>query len=219
MTLNELRIKCKRKSDYLITIVVTNELSLLLTLMILKTKITPNAVTVSSIISAGICSFLYSFGEFLFGSFFLFLSHLLDCTDGNLARARNQFSLIGRWLDMVVDRLSHSIIIVGVSIYFFKLSMYSWVYVSLLDVILLLNYYYAVDLGISQELHKVNGKEKMTKLFIIKGVPIKIGLYEPIIYGFVVLAPLGMIKYQIIFIFIASIFGIIFQIYSKIKIA
>ena len=186
--------------------------------MLLKTRITPNAVTIASITGGCVCGFFYVSGDFLFGSIFLFISHLLDCTDGNLA-SKKPISPIGRWLDMVVDRLSHSIVIVCVSIYFYRLGLFVWTYVSLLGLILLLNYYYAVDLGISQDLHKIPGDKKIKKIFLIKGVPIKIGLYEPIIYGFVLLAPLGMIKYQIIFVLTAATFGIFFQILSKFRIA
>lgn len=216
MKLSELRKKCQRKSDYLITILVTNELSLLLTRLVMNTRMTPNAFTLCSIASGIVCSILYAMGQFQIGSLFLFLSHLFDCTDGNLARAKNEFSLIGKWLDMIGDRLSHSFVFVGVSIYFIKINAYPWAFTSLLDAIFLLNYYYAVDIGISQELHKIKGNDRITKLFTLKGVPIKIGLYEPVIYGFIFLASLGWVKLQIVFVLIASVIGIVFQLKSKI---
>jgi phosphatidylglycerophosphate synthase len=151
------------------------------------------------------------------GSGFLFLAHILDCTDGNLARAANRFSPIGKWLDMIGDRISHSFVLVGVSVYFFNsLDSILWTYLALLDAILILNYYYAVDIAIANKLYTTKNTEHRLKL---KGVPIRFGLYEPIIYGFVFLAPIGMIKLHIGLIFISVFFGLSFQFYKKLKYA
>jgi len=80
--------------------------------------------------------------------------------------------------------------------------------------VLLLNYYYAVDIAIAHELFPV---DPTTYKFKLKGVPIRFGLYEPVIYGFVFLAPIGMIKLHLVLILICSSFGIIFQLFSKFK--
>ena len=215
MKLNELRKICRRQSDYFFTILITNELSLLLTWLLLKTRITPNTITVMAIFSGVLCGIFYAIGNFWAGSFFMFFGHILDCTDGNLARAKNQFSPIGKWLDMIGDRLSHSFVLAGVSIYFFNQSNSTiWSYLALIDLILLLNYYYSVDIAIA---HKLFPAAQKTNRFVLKGVPIRLGLYEPVIYGFVFLAPFGLIKIHLILILIFSLFGISFQFYTKFK--
>jgi hypothetical protein len=117
---------------------------------------------------------------------------------------------------MVGDRLSHSFVFAGVAIYFLRTSGSPiWSYLALIDAILLLNYYYAVDIAIAHGLSPVVRKPKKFKL---KGVPIRLGLYEPVIYGFVFLAPLGLIKVHIVFILMASLIGTYFQFISKIRI-
>ncbi len=215
MQLKQLRELCKRKSDYFFTILVTNELSLLLTMVLMKTRITPNTITYAVIFSGLLCGLFYSTGNFWVGSVFMFIAHMLDCTDGNLARAKKQFSPIGKWLDMFSDRLSHSFVFAGVSIYFYiQPASMLWSYLSLIDVVLLLNYYYAVDLAIA---YKLTNFSQNKKRFMLKGVPIRIGLYEPVIYGFVFLAPLGFIKIHLLLVFIFSLFGLIFQFFSRLK--
>jgi phosphatidylglycerophosphate synthase len=210
MTLVELRVACKRQSDYIITLFITNEVSLFLTWLLVKTRITPNQVTVASILAGLGCALCYAFGYFLPGSLLLFISHVLDCTDGNLARAKSSFSPIGKWLDMAGDRFAEAMIFIGIGFYFTRVgeSEY-WIFISLVDAILLSTYYYSVDigltLGLSRSLQKIGGIK-------FKDVNVKWGILEPVLYGFIVLAPLGLIKLQIILVATLSIVGIGYQI-------
>jgi len=210
MTWSEVRIACKRQSDYIITLFITNEVSLVLTWLLVKTRITPNQVTTASIISGFGCALAYSFGYFVIGSFLLFVSHILDCTDGNLARAKSEFSPIGKWLDMTGDRISEAAIFVGVGIYFIcKGGSEYWSLMALTDAVLLLIYYYIVDIGLAMGLAKPMQKIGDMRF---KGVNVKWGLMEPVIYGFVVLAPLGFVKVQLSMILILGLAGLMYQI-------
>lgn len=210
MTWSEVRTACKRQSDYIITLFITNEVSLVLTWLLVKTRITPNQVTTASIISGFGCALAYSFGYFIVGSFLLFVSHVLDCTDGNLARAKSEFSPIGKWLDMTGDRISEAAIFVGVGIYliYTEGSEY-WSLMALTDAVLLLIYYYIVDIGLAMGLAKPMQKIGEMRF---KGVNVKWGLMEPVIYGFVVLAPLGFVKVQLCMILILGLAGLMYQI-------
>jgi len=215
MTWSEVRGACKRQSDYIITLFITNEVSLVLTWLLVKTRITPNQVTTASILSGFGCALAYSFGYFIAGSFLLFVSHILDCTDGNLARAKSEFSPIGKWLDMAGDRLSNAAIFIGASFFFIRSEVSElWVMLALGDAIFLSIYYYIVDIGLSMGIAKpvqnIGG-------LIFKGVQVKWGLLEPVIYGFIVLAPLGLLKVQLVVIFLISLGGILFQITKKVK--
>src|SRR5690554_5711079 len=94
------------------------------TALALSTPVTPNQITVSSLATGWAGSFfLYQafFGNlfdggiigpvsvqalfFVLAGFFLFASVILDCADGQLARARGGGSRVGRILDGVVDAL------------------------------------------------------------------------------------------------------------------
>lgn len=208
MTWSELRVKCRRQSDYIITLFITNEISLFITWLLIRTRITPNQVTLASIFCGFLCAGFYANGNFFAGSLFLFFSHALDCTDGNLARAKQMFSSLGRWLDMFGDRFSEAIVFMGIGFYFFKMGESSWVLISLITGILLLLYYYIVDisltLGMSKPIQKI-GKWQF------KGVHVKWGIMEPMIYGFIILSSLGLIKVQLVLLVMLTLTGLFYQ--------
>ena len=215
MTWSELRNNCKRQSDYIITLFITNELSLLLTWLLAKTRITPNQVTVGSILFGFACATCFAFGYFFMGSLFLFISHVLDCTDGNLARTKSLFSPIGKWLDMTGDRMAEAMIFIGIGFFFMRTGASGyWVLLALGDALLLSTYYYIVDIGLTMGLAKPRQNIGGMKF---KGVNVKWGLLEPVIYGFIVLAPLGLLKIQLTVVLLLSIFGISFQIAKRLK--
>jgi phosphatidylglycerophosphate synthase len=209
MTWSEVRAACKRQSDYIITLFITNEISLVLTWLLVQTRITPNQVTAASILSGFGCAIAFSFGYFIVGSFLLFVSHILDCTDGNLARAKSAFSPIGKWLDMAGDRLSNAAVFIGVSIFFIRSEASElWVMLALGDAIFLSIYYYIVDIGLAMGLTKpVQSIGRMR----FKGVNVKWGLLEPVIYGIIILAPFGYVKIQLLLVSAAAFGGIAYQ--------
>lgn len=210
MEWSELRSKCRRESDYIITLFVTNEISLFLTWVLVKTRVSPNQITVTSLFCGILCGFFYVSGWFITGSFFLFFSHVLDCTDGNLARAKDKFSIFGRWLDFVSDKMADVCILLCVSLYFFRTQSHTiWIILPILDSLLLMLYYYIVDVALSLGISKK--KQKITSLQF-KGVNVKWGLLEPVIYGFIILTPFGLIKLQVALLLVLVILGLVYQI-------
>ena len=215
MTFSELRHKSRRESDYIISILLANEISLLITWGLLETKITPNQVTIASVISGLLSGICLAFGLFLPGALFLFLFHVLDCTDGNLARAKEMFSDYGRWLDFVGNRMAEMCVFLGASLYFFRIGESNiWIILPILGSLLLLLYYYIVDVALSLGISET--KQSITS-FELKGVHVKFGLYEPVLYGFIILAPLGFLKIQIILISALIILTLGYQLYKKMK--
>jgi phosphatidylglycerophosphate synthase len=209
MNLETVRKKCKRKSDYIITLFITNEISLVLVWVLLKTNITPNQVTSLSIISGVLCGILYASGYLFYGSFCLFLSHILDCTDGNLARASQKFHPKGKWYDVTGDRIREAAIFIGISIYFFRQNPTShWFALSLLDGLLLILYYYIVDTKAMMG-HTSSNQPRNQLRF--KDVYIKWGLLEPVYYGFIILAPINLAKLQLTLVFFIVLIGLTFQ--------
>lgn len=213
MKWSELKLKCKRDTDYIITLLFTNEISLFVTWILLRTPVTPNQVTMASILCALLCGVFYATGMFFWGSLFLFLSHMLDCTDGNLARARETFSPFGRWLDFIGNRAGEVFVFLGVACYFYINSeAVFWIVLTLSDSILLLLYYYIVDVALSLGISKIKQEPASLKF---KGVNVKWGLFEPVLYGFIVLTPFGLLKWHIILIFIFSSVGLTYQAYKN----
>lgn len=81
------------------------EVSLYLTTPFVKTSITPNMITVSWIILEIFSAFLLIKGEYWFNIIaiilFNFVAYLGDHIDGNLARMKEKFSLIGPYLEQL----------------------------------------------------------------------------------------------------------------------
>ncbi|MEZ9145875.1 CDP-alcohol phosphatidyltransferase family protein [Vibrio sp. 10N.286.52.C3] len=74
-------------------------------LLAYKFKLSPNTVTVLSLLFFIIGGFFFVDGGYLYTLFFWVMSYVLDCTDGSLARATKKTSVFGAFLDVSVDRL------------------------------------------------------------------------------------------------------------------
>jgi hypothetical protein len=80
--------------------------------------LTPNQVTVVSLlvgVIAAMCFALGSFGWLVAGSLLLQLAFTLDCVDGQLARYTRNFSAFGAWLDAVFDRAKEAAVYGGLA--------------------------------------------------------------------------------------------------------
>jgi len=89
--------------------------------LMLKVKLTPNAVTILGFIICCISAYYISAGSFLVGGLLVLFSGFLDIFDGALARKINQITDKGAFLDSTFDRLSESIVLIGL-IYYFSVS-------------------------------------------------------------------------------------------------
>ena len=89
--------------------------------LMLKVKLTPNAVIILGFIICCISAYYISAGSFLVGGLLVLFSGFLDIFDGALARKINQITDKGAFLDSTFDRLSESIVLIGL-IYYFSIS-------------------------------------------------------------------------------------------------
>ncbi|MGN9836830.1 CDP-alcohol phosphatidyltransferase family protein [Nonomuraea sp. H19] len=83
-----------------------------------KLKLTPNTVTGISIGLALLAAVWFSAGTQsgrLAGALLFYLSFVLDCLDGQLARYTRSFSRLGAWADGMSDRLKEYIVYVGLA--------------------------------------------------------------------------------------------------------
>ncbi|GIH22041.1 hypothetical protein Aph01nite_03510 [Acrocarpospora phusangensis] len=81
--------------------------------------LTPNAVTGISVGVAAIAAIWFSAGDRqsqLVGAACLYLSFVLDCLDGQLARYSRRFSPLGAWLDATFDRVKEFVVYVGLAL-------------------------------------------------------------------------------------------------------
>lgn len=81
-----------------------------------KTGITPNQLTVLSLICGMLCAALYANRFFILGSCALVLSAILDLVDGGVARINKKETRFGAVLDWIVDKYVDTIVILGIGI-------------------------------------------------------------------------------------------------------
>ncbi len=71
--------------------------------------ITPNMLTYTGFIFTAVSAFLLARGSFAWGGVVLLLAAFFDMLDGSLARATDQSSTFGAFIDSTLDRYSESI--------------------------------------------------------------------------------------------------------------
>lgn len=119
--------------DYLIN----RPLASILVKALAKTRISPNQVTAMSGLvglASGIVVGTAPLGPSLqipIGGLLLFVSILLDCADGQLARLRGQSSMMGRALDGYVDVIPTASMFLGFAWFLFRAG-YDWRLINLL---------------------------------------------------------------------------------------
>ena len=84
--------------------------------LIARTSITPNTLTVCSLLITVIAAFLIVQGYFLIAGFVVLFAGLFDILDGALARSTNRVTKFGGALDSTLDRLAEASIFIGLSL-------------------------------------------------------------------------------------------------------
>jgi phosphatidylglycerophosphate synthase len=94
------------KSDELINTCLLRPLAGMIVRMLYSTPVTPNHVTLVSVLSGFIAAFFYWKGTasaFMIAGLLITVKDILDSADGQLARAKQQQSRVGRFLDSIGD--------------------------------------------------------------------------------------------------------------------
>lgn len=102
--------------EYLLTNLVYRKISVPVARKLSKTQITPNFVTVVAFI-VGSASAIAVFYNLILSVFLIFISQILDCVDGDLARISGRVSAKGAYLDRLLDRFVDFALIFSISAY------------------------------------------------------------------------------------------------------
>ena len=97
---------------------ISNYMSGPIVILLRKTKITPNHLTVAGLIVSAIASTLISQNLMFYGGLILLLSGFFDLLDGEMARRNKQTSKSGAVLDSICDRIGEILVFIGILIYF-----------------------------------------------------------------------------------------------------
>ncbi|HDQ07520.1 MAG TPA: CDP-alcohol phosphatidyltransferase family protein [Methanoculleus sp.] len=81
-----------------------------------KTGITPNQLTVLSLLCGMLCAVLYADRLFLVGSAVLMLSAVLDLVDGGVARINKKETNFGAVFDWIADKYVDTIVLLGIGV-------------------------------------------------------------------------------------------------------
>ena len=207
--------KLQRESDSFLTKILARSLSVHITPIIAKTKITPLQVTIYGFILAMGSAFLAIRNSFTFSlaaALLLETSHVLDCVDGELARLTGKGNLFAAALDPISDRCK-DIALLFSSFYsayhdvgftssglFFPL--------CILSISCWLLYVYIVDAHVNPISLKLSQTGSIPKRTVY------IGLYDFFVYGCILFLIFGWFSYFFFYILLISCFGISFQIYK-----
>ncbi len=82
----------------------------------IRIGMTPNQISLLSLLFGILCAWLYSSQEFLVGSIMLVLSGILDLVDGTVARKMDRESQFGAVFDWIVDKYVDGFALLGIGI-------------------------------------------------------------------------------------------------------
>jgi archaetidylinositol phosphate synthase len=81
-----------------------------------RAGITPNQISLLSLLAGVLCAVLYMYQMFILGSLFLFISAVLDLVDGSVARRTEKETRFGAVFDWIADKYVDAIVILGVGL-------------------------------------------------------------------------------------------------------
>lgn len=81
-----------------------------------RAGLSPNIITIFSIIAGLGCAFCYILHNFLVGSILLFCSAILDLVDGSVARMSGRETPFGAVFDWIADKYVDTIVLLGVGL-------------------------------------------------------------------------------------------------------
>jgi phosphatidylglycerophosphate synthase len=86
--------------------------------VLVRWKVTPNALTMASFVVACLSGFFFAIGNFGAGGWLYLLTGILDILDGRIARATGQVSKGGAFYDSVMDRYAELVVFGGLTVFY-----------------------------------------------------------------------------------------------------
>lgn len=201
----------RRDSDSLLTFVFARSVSVHITPLLCKTKVTPMQVTVMGLL-VGVCGALFaslnSWYYHVLAAVLIETSHILDCVDGELARMTDRGNLFAAFCDPISDRFKDIAIICSayfsaLNVNMFGLAGEQIAILAILCTGFWLVYVYIVDAFLNPSRIKLGKSVKQRNIYL--------GLYDLFIYGSVILLLFDAFHYFIIYIMLVSLVGIFIQ--------
>jgi len=160
-------------------------------------RVPPNAVTIIGLplsIAAGAC---FADGRFIWGGVFVALVGLCDTLDGELSRRTGRASPLGAFLDSTVDRLSESLVLVGLY-WYYRGSWFGLLAVVALVFSLMVSYVRARAEGVGRECKVGLFERPVRVLTMLVGAFLLGRTWMPIAIGVIALGSLTTVIHRII---------------------
>lgn len=112
------RLQANRVDDGFYSTFVVRKLSKPLTGLALRLRLSPNSITMISFVIGLGAALSFAQGQrwaLILGALALQLSLIIDCVDGEVARATKRFSPLGAWLDASTDRVKEYAVYAGLA--------------------------------------------------------------------------------------------------------
>ncbi|MBA7620686.1 Bifunctional IPC transferase and DIPP synthase [subsurface metagenome] len=112
----------KKKSDGPVSLYLNRPISVRITKFFVKTKITPNHISILSFIlsmAGALFFFLGGYINLIIGGILAQISSVVDGSDGEIARLKFLVSDFGGWFDAVLDRYGDAFLLFGLTYYTF----------------------------------------------------------------------------------------------------
>lgn len=100
-----------------------------ITKLTIKLNLIPNQVTIFMIVSGIIGAIFFAIPNIFFkilGVIFIYLWYLLDCSDGELARIKEKYSLFGKELDYLAHFINHPLFCISFGISIIQLEKFDF---------------------------------------------------------------------------------------------
>lgn len=91
----------------------------LLSRWLVHTPITPNQISIGATLLGVLAGFLFGLGSkpvSIVAAVLFQISAIIDCVDGDVARAVYKESPLGKWLDIVGDQVVHASVFIGIAV-------------------------------------------------------------------------------------------------------
>ncbi len=114
----EAHSRAKADLDGFVDRYFNRKVSVLLTRLFLRTGLSPNAITMLSLLIGLVAAGSFALGSYaagILGGLLFQLSAIVDCCDGEVARLTNRQSRFGEQLDIAADNVVHMAIFAGVA--------------------------------------------------------------------------------------------------------
>jgi CDP-diacylglycerol--glycerol-3-phosphate 3-phosphatidyltransferase len=160
-------------------------------------RVSPTAVTLLGLplsVGAGYC---FATGRFITGGAFAALVGLCDTLDGELARRLGKASTLGAFLDSTVDRLSESLVLVGLY-WFYRDSWFGLLAIVALVFSLMVSYVRARAEGVGREC-RVGLFERPVRVIVLLVGAFALGrAWMPVALGVIALGSLVTVVHRIV---------------------